>query len=154
PRIDNAIANGEIERAPALVTLIEKLKASGGACHLIGLVSPGGVHSHQDHALALAKILERAKVPASVHAITDGRDTPPQSAAKHTARLPASLRQPARIAGVCGRYYAMDRAKRWDRVEKASRAIVEAAAPRFADPPAASADAYSHKKFDEFIVPA
>ena len=154
PRIDNAIANGEIERAPALVTLIEKLKASGGACHLIGLVSPGGVHSHQDHALALAKILERAKVPVSVHAITDGRDTLPQSAANDIKRLIASLPQSVRIASVCGRYYAMDRDKRWDRVEKAYRAIVEADAPRFADAPAAIADAYSHKKFDEFIVPA
>src|SRR5215475_7075524 len=74
PRIDNAIATGEIEQAPALVTLIEKLKASGGACHLIGLVSPGGVHSHQDHAVVLAKVLTAAKVTTVVHAITDGRD--------------------------------------------------------------------------------
>ena len=63
PRIDQAIANGEIERAPALLTLIEKLKANSGTCHLVGLVSPGGVHSHQDHALELAKILDRAAVP-------------------------------------------------------------------------------------------
>jgi 2,3-bisphosphoglycerate-independent phosphoglycerate mutase len=154
PRIDNAIASGEIERAPALVTLIEKLKQSGGACHLIGLVSPGGVHSHQDHAVALAKILDRAKVPVWVHAITDGRDTPPQSAADDVKRLVAALPQSIRIATVCGRYYAMDRDKRWDRVEKAYKAIVDADAQHFADAPAAIADAYAGKKFDEFILPA
>src|SRR5215471_6283059 len=154
PRIDNAIASGEIERAPALTTLIEKLKASGGACHLIGLVSPGGVHSHQEHAVALAKILDRAEVPVWVHAITDGRDTPPQSSADDIKRLIAALPQSIRIASLCGRYYAMDRDKRWDRIEKAYKAIVDADAPRFADAAAAIADAYAGKKFDEFIVPA
>src|SRR3954471_11885005 len=83
PRIGDAIASGAIARAPALVDLIAKLKASGGACHLIGLVSPGGVHSHQDHAVALAKILDDAGVCTLVHAITDGRDTPPQAAAQY-----------------------------------------------------------------------
>jgi 2,3-bisphosphoglycerate-independent phosphoglycerate mutase len=154
PRIDNAIASGEIERAPALVSLIDKLKQSGGICHLIGLVSPGGVHSHQDHAAALAKILDRAKLPVWVHAITDGRDTPPQSAAEDLKRLIAALPPSIRIATVCGRYYAMDRDKRWDRVEKAYKAVVDADAPRFADAPAAIADAYAKQKFDEFIVPA
>ena len=154
PRIDNAIASGEIERAPALTTLIEKLKASGGACHLIGLVSPGGVHSHQEHAVALAKILDRAEVPVWVHAITDGRDTPPQSSADDIKRLIAALPQSIRIASLCGRYYAMDRDKRWDRIEKAYKAIVDADAPRFADAAAVIADAYGGKKFDEFIVPA
>src|ERR1700758_3157191 len=154
PRIDNAIGSGEIERAPALAGLIDQLKASGGACHLIGLVSPGGVHSHQDHAVALAKILDRAKVPVWVHAITDGRDTPPQSAADDIKRLIAALPQSIRIASVCGRYYAMDRDKRWDRIEKAYNAIAEADAPRFADASALIADAYAGKKFDEFIVPA
>jgi len=154
PRIDKAIASGEIERAPALVTLIEKLKASGGACHLIGLVSPGGVHSHQDHAVALAKILDRTKLPVRLHAITDGRDTPPQSAADDIKRLIAALPRSIQIASVCGRYYAMDRDKRWDRVEKAYKAIVDADAPRFADASAAIAEAYAAKKFDEFIVPA
>jgi len=154
PRIGAAIASGDIERAPALVTFVEKLKASGGACHLIGLVSPGGVHSHQDHAVALAKILDRAKVPVWVHAITDGRDTPPQSGADDIKRLIGALPQSVRIASVCGRYYAMDRDKRWDRVEKAYKAMVDADAPRFGDAAAVIADAYAGKKFDEFIVPA
>jgi 2,3-bisphosphoglycerate-independent phosphoglycerate mutase len=154
PRIDGAIANGEVERAPALVDLIKKLKASRGRCHLIGLVSPGGVHSHQNHAVALAEILNRAGVPVCVHAFTDGRDTPPQSAADDIRRLAAALPPSTRIASVCGRYFAMDRDKRWDRVEKAYKAIVEANAPRFPDAPAVVADAYANKKFDEFIVPA
>ena len=83
---------------------------------MIGLVSPGGVHSHQDHAAALAKILTDAGVPVLVHAFTDGRDTPPQSAAEDIKRLHAALPPAVTIATVCGRYYAMDRDKRWDRV--------------------------------------
>jgi 2,3-bisphosphoglycerate-independent phosphoglycerate mutase len=154
PRIDHAIASGEIGRAPALADLIEKLKSSGGAGHLVGLVSPGGVHSHQNHAVALAKILADAGVPTLVHALTDGRDTPPQSAAEDIKRLIAALPASAKIATVCGRYYAMDRDKRWDRVAKAYNAVVEADGPRFPDAPAVIADAYAHKTFDEFIVPA
>jgi 2,3-bisphosphoglycerate-independent phosphoglycerate mutase len=154
PRIGAAIASGEIARAPALIDLIKKLKASGGVCHLLGLVSPGGVHSHQDHAVALAKILTDAGVPTLVHAFTDGRDTPPQSAAEDVKRLLAALPPSVKIAAVCGRYFAMDRDKRWDRVEKAYNAIVEAEGPRFPDATAVVADAYASKKFDEFIVPA
>ena len=154
PRIGGAIARGEIKQAPALTDLIEKLKDSGGTCHLIGLISPGGVHSHQDHAVALAKILDEAGVPTLVHAITDGRDTPPQSAAQDIDRLLAALPKSVSIATVCGRYYAMDRDKRWERVAKAYNAIVEAEGPRFADAQAVIADAYANKKFDEFILPA
>ena len=154
PRIGAAIASGEIARAPALVDLIKTLKQSGGTCHLLGLVSPGGVHSHQDHAAALARILSRAGVPTLVHAFTDGRDTPPQSAADDIKRLVAALPASIKVATVCGRYFAMDRDKRWDRVEKAYNAIVEAEGPRFPDAPAAIVDAYANKQFDEFIVPA
>ena len=154
PRIGAAIKSGEIAHAPALVDFIAKLKASGGTCHLLGLVSPGGVHSHQDHAAALAKILTDAGVPVLVHALTDGRDTPPQSAAEDIKRLLAALPPSVKIATVCGRYYAMDRDKRWDRVEKAYNAIVVADGPHFADAPAVIADAYANKKFDEFIIPA
>ena len=154
PRIGDAVASGDIARAPALVNLIERLRQFGGTCHLMGLVSPGGVHSHQDHALELVKILDRAAVPVLVHAITDGRDTPPQSAADDIKRLIAALPRSIRIATVCGRYYAMDRDKRWDRIEKAYKAIVEADAPHFPDAAAVIADAYANKKFDEFIIPA
>ena len=97
PRIGGAIANGDIKQAPALVELIAKLKDSGGTCHLIGLVSPGGVHSHQDHAAALAKILADAGVPTLVHAFTDGRDTPPQAGGEYLRRLLAVLPQSVKI---------------------------------------------------------
>src|SRR5215475_13196311 len=118
PRISDAIASSEIKQAPALIDLIAKLKQSRGTCHLIGLVSPGGVHSHQDHAVALAKILTEAGVPTLVHALTDGRDTPPQSAGDDLKRLVAALPQPVKVATVVGRYYGMDRDKRWERVKK------------------------------------
>jgi 2,3-bisphosphoglycerate-independent phosphoglycerate mutase len=154
PRVTDAIASGEIAKQPALQDFIARLKASGGTCHLMGLVSPGGVHSHQDHAVGLAKILDAAGVPTLVHAWTDGRDTPPQSAGDDISRLLAALPKSIPIATVCGRYYSMDRDKRWDRVAKAYAAVVDADGPRFADAGAVIAAAYAEKKFDEFVIPA
>ena len=154
PRIGDAIANGEIEKAPALVGLIARLRQSGGTCHLMGLVSPGGVHSHQDHAAALAKVLAQAGVPTLVHAFTDGRDTPPRSAGEDIARFAAALPPSVSIATVCGRYYAMDRDHRWERVAKAYNAIAAGEGPRFPDAGAVLADAYAHDISDEFVVPA
>src|SRR5262249_12389555 len=143
PRISQAVGSGEIAKAPALSKLIESLQASGGACHLMGLVSPGGVHSHQDHAAALAKILAAAKITTVVHAITDGRDTPPEAAAEYVERLCAALPSQATIGTVCGRYYAMDRDNRWDRIAKAYRTMVAAEGPLFHDAYTAVADAYN-----------
>src|SRR5205807_3446130 len=154
PRIGAAIASGEIERAPALNDLIESLRRTGGTCHVMGLVSPGGVHSHQEHAAALAGLLAKAAVPAVVHAFTDGRDTPPRSAGEDVARLLAALPRSVPIVTVSGRYYAMDRDRRWERVAKAYHAIADAEGPRFASAPAVVADAYAHEISDEFIVPA
>lgn len=154
PRIDDAIADGAIARMAAVTSLIAKLKQSGGTCHLLGLVSPGGVHSHQNHAVVLAKILTDAKVPVVVHALTDGRDTPPQAGAEYLKTFAAALPPSVKIVTVVGRYYAMDRDKRWHRVSKAYDAIVAGEGPRFADPQAAIADAYAHKIYDEFILPA
>jgi 2,3-bisphosphoglycerate-independent phosphoglycerate mutase len=154
PRISDAIASGEIKHAPALTGLIQKLKESGGTCHLIGLVSPGGVHSHQDQAAALARILADAGIPTVVHALTDGRDTPPQSADDYLKAFIDALPESVAIATVCGRYYAMDRDNRWERVAKAYAAIVEAEGPHFAQARMAVADAYASKTFDEFILPS
>jgi len=154
PRIDDAIASGEIAKAPAVTGLIAKLKASGGTCHLLGLVSPGGVHSHQNHAVALAKILTDAKVPTVLHALTDGRDTPPQAAADYMKNFTTALPPAVKVVTVIGRYYAMDRDKRWERVSKAYDAIVAGDGAHFADPQAAIADAYANKITDEFILPA
>ena len=154
PRIDDAIASGEIARMPAVIDLIATLKQSGGTCHLLGLVSPGGVHSHQNHAVALAKILTDAKIPVVVHVLTDGRDTPPQAAAGYLKTFTAALPSSVKVVTVIGRYYAMDRDKRWERVSKAYDAIVAGEGAHFADPQAAIADAYANKVHDEFILPA
>ncbi len=154
PRISQAARDGDLARAPALVDLIAKLKASGGTCHLMGLMSPGGVHSHQDHAVALAKILHEAGVTTVFHAFTDGRDTPPRSAADDLTWLRVALPREVRIGTVIGRYYAMDRDRRWDRVGRAYAALAEGEGTKFDDPVEAVQDGYNHDVSDEFIVPA
>jgi 2,3-bisphosphoglycerate-independent phosphoglycerate mutase len=153
-RITDAIAAHEIDQAPALCGLIERLRQSGGTCHLMGLVSPGGVHSHQDHAVALARLLVDAGIPTVTHAFTDGRDTPPRSAGEYIQDFAATLPPAVKIATVSGRYFAMDRDKRWDRVSKAYQALVAADAPRFPNAAAVIAHSYAHDKNDEFVVPA
>jgi 2,3-bisphosphoglycerate-independent phosphoglycerate mutase len=154
PRINDAVAEGKLPHTAALRRLIERMQQSGGTCHLIGLASPGGVHSHQDHAVALARVLAQANVPTRVHAFTDGRDTPPRSAGDDIARLLAALPPSVRVATVSGRYYAMDRDKRWERVAKAYGAIAQGEGPHFTDAGAVIADAYAHDVSDEFVVPA
>src|SRR5215469_14269718 len=153
-RITDAIADHEIDRAQALRDFIDRLRKSRGTCHLMGLVSPGGVHSHQDHAAALAHLLAEAGIPTILHAFTDGRDTPPRSAGDDIKRLAGALPASVKIATVSGRYYAMDRDKRWERVSKAYQAIVAADAPRFDKGEAVVADSYAKDKSDEFVVPA
>jgi 2,3-bisphosphoglycerate-independent phosphoglycerate mutase len=150
-RIGDAVADGSIAKAPAFIALTEALKKTNGTCHLIGLVSPGGVHSHQDHAAALAGYLNKAGCKTVVHAITDGRDTPPQSAGDDLKRLQAALPKDVPIATVVGRYFAMDRDKRWDRVSQAYAAIADAEGGHAASPEAAIKSAYAAGKFDEFV---
>jgi 2,3-bisphosphoglycerate-independent phosphoglycerate mutase len=154
PRIGAAVEDGSIARTPALTDLIAKLKESGGTCHLMGLVSPGGVHSHQDHGAALARIITGAGIPVAVHAFMDGRDTPPESGGEDIRRLLAALPEGARVSTVSGRYYAMDRDKRWDRVAKAYTVIAEGQGPTFADAPSVMDAAYGSGVTDEFVVPA
>jgi 2,3-bisphosphoglycerate-independent phosphoglycerate mutase len=154
PRITRACEDGSIAKAPALLELIGKLKASGGTCHLMGLVSDGGVHSHQAHAVALAKILHAAGIPTVVHAFTDGRDTPPRAGADCITKLHAALPDPVKIGTVIGRYYAMDRDKRWDRVGKAYGALAEAEGAHFDDPIEVMKEAYARDVTDEFVLPA
>src|ERR1700742_3248580 len=95
PRIDVAIEDGSIGRRPVLLALVDKVKTSRGAVHVMGLMSPGGVHSHQDHIAALVKILSAASVPAFVHAFLDGLDTPPKSASVFIEKSLAFLHEPA-----------------------------------------------------------
>ena len=123
PRIDRAIENGELAGNAELQSFIATLKQSGGACHLLGLVSPGGVHAHQDHLVALAKIVAEAGIPVAIHAFLDGRDVPPKSAAAQLSKFEADIAAlpNTRIVTVSGRYYAMDRDKRWDRVQPSLR---------------------------------
>ncbi len=154
PRIGQAIIDGSLARNPALTQMIAGLQANGGTCHLLGLVSPGGVHAHQDHALALIRILADARVPTRIHAFTDGRDTPPQSGAEDLQRLQDALPPGARIGTVSGRYYAMDRDNRWDRVERAYLAVAHGQGAAFADAASAMDEAYGKGVTDEFVLPA
>ena len=154
PRIGQAIESGEIAKAPALTALIAELSQTKGSCHLLGLVSNGGVHSHQDHAVALARILSDAGIPTVIHVLTDGRDTPPKSGAVFVAKLREDLPRDVAVATVIGRYFAMDRDKRWERVSRAYDAIVAGAGAAFPDAQAAIASAYGKSVTDEFIEPA
>ena len=121
PRIDRALEDGSFAEAPALRGFIERLQESGGTAHLLGLLSPGGVHSHQRHMAAYARTLAAAGLPVALHAFLDGRDTPPRSALQAIAQFQSEAPD-APIRTVTGRYYAMDRDGRWERVERAYRA--------------------------------
>ena len=152
-RIGTAVEDGSLGQAPALVALIGAARASGGVCHLFGLVSDGGVHAHQDHAVALARILTQAGVAVRVHVFTDGRDTGPDTGAGFVATLERELPDGAGIATISGRYFAMDRDHRWDRVARAYRAMADADAPRVGSAEAAIRAAYAAGTSDEFIEP-
>ncbi len=154
PRISAALADGGIVKAPAFAALVAALTASGGVCHLMGLMSPGGVHSHQDHALALAHLLTQSNIPVVLHLFTDGRDTPPRAGSAYLADFVAKLPDAARIGTISGRYYAMDRDKRWERVSKAYNAIAEGVGAHFPDSASVIDAAYLQDVTDEFIIPA
>ncbi len=152
-RIGDAIADSSIASAPALQGLITAAKRTGGTCHLFGLVSDGGVHSHQDHALALARIVTQAGLPVAAHIFTDGRDTGPQTGAQFVADFIAGLPPGATAATLSGRYFAMDRDKRWDRVALAYNAMANAEGPRAETASAAIQASYAAGHTDEFIPP-
>ncbi len=156
PRIDAAIADGTLATNPALEGFVAALKASGGTCHLLGLISPGGVHSHQGEIAALARIIGGQGVPIAVHGFLDGRDTPPQSAKDYMARFMADAADipGLALATIAGRYYAMDRDTRWDRTELAYGAIVDGKGPGATDAMAAIEGAYGAGITDEFVIPA
>jgi 2,3-bisphosphoglycerate-independent phosphoglycerate mutase len=152
--IDLAIEDGSFFENPALLAFINDLKASGGTAHLMGVVSDGGVHGHLTHILAAAKAVTEAGVPLMIHAITDGRDVPPSSADTFIETLVNMLPVTAPVGTIIGRYYAMDRDNRWDRVEQAYDAIIKGQGVMTADTPVdAVADAYARGETDEFILP-
>lgn len=154
-RIDAAIEDGTLGSNPALSSLIDALKGSGGTCHLMALISPGGVHSHQDQVVALARVLDDAGVPVAIHAFLDGRDTPPRSADGFMKDFQAALAatRNVRIATVTGRFYAMDRDKRWDRVEQAYSALVAAEGEKAGDAMGAITASHAKDVGDEFVLP-
>jgi 2,3-bisphosphoglycerate-independent phosphoglycerate mutase len=152
--IDLAIEDGSFFENPALGDFIEVVRASGGRAHLAGLASPGGVHAHQDHIAAAARALTGAGLEVIVHAITDGRDVGPKSAPEQVAALEAALPEGARIGTVIGRYFAMDRDNRWDRVEKAYRAIAKGESETTAGTAREAIEAaHAAGTTDEFIPP-
>lgn len=152
-QIDLAIEDGSFARNPALTGFIDRLKSSGGTAHLMGVASDGGVHGHTDHIIAVAKAVAGAGVPVVLHAITDGRDVAPKSADRFMPALEAALPEGARIGTVIGRYYAMDRDNRWDRVARAFVAMVRAQGETAESAQAAVAAAYGRGETDEFIAP-
>jgi 2,3-bisphosphoglycerate-independent phosphoglycerate mutase len=154
PRITRATRDGTLAANPVLGALIARAKAGSGTCHLLGLISPGGVHAHQDHAVALAKILTDAGLRVLIHAVTDGRDTPPRSGAGFVASFEGALPTGATIATLSGRYYAMDRDNRWERVSRAYDAIVSGEGPHFGSAAEAIAAGYADDLGDEFLLPA
>ena len=155
PRIDKAIETGDLAGNKILTDLIGSLKKSGGACHLLGLASPGGVHSHQDHLVALANIIAGTGVPVWIHALLDGRDMPPRNAHECLEHIENSLKAglPIKFATVGGRYYGMDRDKRWERVAKAYDAIVDGKGEAAKTPKEAVDNGYTAKLDDEFVLP-
>jgi 2,3-bisphosphoglycerate-independent phosphoglycerate mutase len=153
PRIDNAIADGSFAASPALAAFVAALKESKGAAHLAGLASPGGVHAHQRHIAAAAEAIVAEGVPVILHAFLDGRDVPPKSALGQIAELEEALPEGARIGTVSGRFYAMDRDKRWDRVAAAVGAILHGDGEEAPTPAAAIEAAYARDETDEFVSP-
>jgi 2,3-bisphosphoglycerate-independent phosphoglycerate mutase len=155
--IDSDIASGRFERNQTIVKCLEHVKRTGGTLHLMGLLSDGQVHSSIEHLFALVDAAVDASVPFAVHAFLDGRDTPPRSAEMYVAQLEEKLAAVGRqgaIASVSGRFYAMDRDKRWERTQQAydllARGITKYHAP---DALAAVRDGYERDENDEFIVP-
>ncbi len=156
-RIGKAIEDGEFNHNPALVGAIGAAKTQDGAVHIMGLLSPGGVHSHEDHIEAMIRLAaEQGAERIYLHAFLDGRDTPPRSAEASLRKFTALFAElgKGKIATLVGRYYAMDRDQRWDRVEKAYRLLTEGRGEQQAEDAVAGLEAaYAREENDEFVAP-
>ena len=154
-RIDDAVADGSFFDNDVLTAACERARESPrGRLHLMGLVSDGGVHSGWEHLEACIELAANEGVPdLVVHAFTDGRDTSPTGGERYLEEVERWLRSAGRIGTVSGRYYAMDRDKRWDRIERAYEAIVHAEGERAASAAEAISASYAAEVTDEFIVP-
>ena len=152
-QIDLAIEDGSFFKNEAILSFIDTMKESGGRAHLMGVISDGGVHGHIEHTLAAAKMVSEAGVPVLIHAITDGRDVAPDSAKSFVSDLCDRLPEGCTVVTVDGRYYAMDRDNRWERVGLAYDAMINGKG-QGADTPVAAVEAsYDKKEMDEFIKP-
>ena len=154
-RVDQLIASGEFPRQPLLLDAMDRARTH--QLHLMGLVSDGGVHSHTEHLFALLRMARENKVNnVFIHCFVDGRDTPPQSGIDFLRQVEQKIREygVGQIASISGRYYAMDRDNRWERIEKAYRAMVHGdSETKFTDPVAAMKSSYEKGVTDEFVVP-
>ena len=152
-QIDLAIENGSFYQNPQIGDFIARLQASGGTAHLMGVVSDGGVHGHIQHLIASARAIAEAGIPVVIHAVTDGRDVPPRSALGFLTELQGNLPEGVRIGSVIGRYYAMDRDNRWERVMKAYAAMVPAVGLHARSAAEAVTHSYQRDESDEFVMP-
>jgi 2,3-bisphosphoglycerate-independent phosphoglycerate mutase len=155
-RISRAIDEGDFFTNPVLNDALDKVRDAGGKLHLMGLLSDGGVHSHNTHLFALVELARKQGLgEVCIHAFLDGRDTPPQSGAGYLAELEEHLAVLGlgRVATVIGRFYAMDRDNRWDRVEQAFRALTEGEGAKAAGSAEAIERAYAAGQTDEFVEP-
>jgi 2,3-bisphosphoglycerate-independent phosphoglycerate mutase len=152
-QIDLAIEDGSFAKHAPMLAFIEDMKKSGGTAHLMGLVSQGGVHAHISHMIAAAHALDAAGVPVVIHALTDGRDVAPQSALDDLADLEKSLPTSVRIVTLSGRYYAMDRDNRWERVSQAHAAIAQGKGGAMETAIQAVKSSYEAGIVDEFVKP-
>ncbi|AJE44773.1 2,3-bisphosphoglycerate-independent phosphoglycerate mutase [Celeribacter indicus] len=151
-QIDLAIEDGSFFMNEPILAFIEAVKTAGGTAHLMGVISDGGVHGHIDHTLAAARMITDHGVPVVIHAITDGRDVAPKSADRFIPDLVARLPEGATVGTVIGRYYAMDRDNRWERVAQAYRAMVDGTGVETAvTAQEAVSNAYARGESDEFI---
>ena len=154
PLINEAVADGTLAAHPALTALADKVAATGNKVHVMGLLSPGGVHAHQAHFLAVITGLTAAGATVAVHGFTDGRDTLPRAAAQDLPAFFNQLPERAFMVSLTGRYYAMDRDKRWERTARAYAAIRHGVAPfHDSDAVSALAAAYNRNEGDEFVSP-
>ncbi len=151
--IDLAIEDGSFAQNAALQDFISNVKAANGTAHLMALISDGGVHGHINHVIATAKVMTDAGLPVMIHAITDGRDVPPQSAADFMTDLVNRLPKGAKVATVIGRYYALDRDNRWERVGLAYGAMINGEGLSADSAVEAVAQSYASDVTDEFIKP-
>jgi len=152
-QIDLAIEDGSFFDNSEIKGFASRVAEAGGRAHVVGLTSDGGVHAHSDHLLAACKALTDKGLSVALHAITDGRDVAPNSAMEQVAAFAGALPDGAEIVTVSGRYYAMDRDNRWDRVEKAYRAMVEGQGAVFPDVLTGLRASYDADVYDEFVLP-